>query len=245
MENVLGKYIKDEDGNVISPITSTSTIFDSEGKNIFDLVYPIGSIYMSVNDVNPGTLFGGTWVAWGDGRVPVGVKSSDSNFNTVEKTGGSNSENYTPRGSNTAVTLTAAQSGVPAHSHGHTIAVSDKAQFNTNSSGLCTTDETGSHTHEVYIKEDATATAKSRRLGSTNDHTRSGPNNMSYAGAHKHTVPNHTHSIPAHGHNITGGISNSTAENASKSHNHTFTGTQATISHLQEYITCYMWKRTA
>lgn len=51
-------------------------------------VYPVGSIYMSVNNVNPSTLFGGTWQLWGSGRVPVGVDTSNSNFNTVEKTGG-------------------------------------------------------------------------------------------------------------------------------------------------------------
>lgn len=28
---------------------------------VVDLVYPVGSIYMSVNNVDPATLFGGTW----------------------------------------------------------------------------------------------------------------------------------------------------------------------------------------
>lgn len=33
-------------------------------------------------------LYGGTWVAWGVGRVLVGVDTSQTEFNTVEKTGG-------------------------------------------------------------------------------------------------------------------------------------------------------------
>jgi hypothetical protein len=54
---------------------------------IINVIYPIGSIYMSVSNTNPGELFGGTWVAWGAGRVPVGVSASDAEFNTVEETG--------------------------------------------------------------------------------------------------------------------------------------------------------------
>ena len=68
--------------------TQTSSL-EINGKTIFDLIYPIGSIYMSVNNTNPSTLFGGTWIAWGSGRVPVGVDTSQAEFNTVEATGGS------------------------------------------------------------------------------------------------------------------------------------------------------------
>ena len=51
--------------------------------------YPIGSIYMSTINTDPSTLFGGTWEAWGTGRVPVGVDTTQTEFDTVEKTGGS------------------------------------------------------------------------------------------------------------------------------------------------------------
>ena len=57
------------------------------------LIYPVGSIYMSANSTNPKNLFGGTWVAWGTGRVPIGVNASDSDFSSVEKTGGSKTIN--------------------------------------------------------------------------------------------------------------------------------------------------------
>lgn len=58
-------------------------------------VYPVGSIYMSVNNINPGTLFGGTWVAWGAGRVPVGVDTSQPEFDTAEETGGEKTHTLT------------------------------------------------------------------------------------------------------------------------------------------------------
>lgn len=50
---------------------------------------PIGHIRMETTDVNPATYLGfGTWVLWGAGRVPVGVDTADTDFATVEKTGG-------------------------------------------------------------------------------------------------------------------------------------------------------------
>lgn len=51
--------------------------------------YYVGKIVMDTANVNPATYLGfGTWTLWGQGRVPVGVDTTDSDFNTVEKTGG-------------------------------------------------------------------------------------------------------------------------------------------------------------
>jgi len=50
------------------------------------VLYPIGSIYSSTVSTNPNTLFGfGTWVAYGAGRVLIGVGSGF----TAAATGGS------------------------------------------------------------------------------------------------------------------------------------------------------------
>lgn len=56
-------------------------------------MYPVGSIFINTTNKNPSSFIGGTWVAWGAGRVPVGVDTGDSNFNSTEKTGGSNTTN--------------------------------------------------------------------------------------------------------------------------------------------------------
>lgn len=75
-------------------------------EEIVDLIYPIGSIYISISNTNPSTLFGGTWASWGAGKVPVGVNTSDTDFSTVEKTGGEKTH-----------TLTLAE--IPSHNHGY------------------------------------------------------------------------------------------------------------------------------
>ena len=76
-------------------ITSTELAAGSVTKaklatDALELAYPVGSIYMNAsNSDNPSTLLGfGTWVAFGAGRVPVGIKTSDGDFNAAEKTGG-------------------------------------------------------------------------------------------------------------------------------------------------------------
>ena len=76
--------------------------------DLLNLVYPVGSIYMSVANVSPTTFIGGTWAVWGTGRVPVAVDTGQTEFNTVEKTGG-------------AKTHTLTVDEMPSHSHDTTI----------------------------------------------------------------------------------------------------------------------------
>ena len=58
-------------------------------QDVVGLVYPVGSIFLSVVSTNPGTLLGvGTWVAIGTGRTLVAIDSGDTDFDVVEETGG-------------------------------------------------------------------------------------------------------------------------------------------------------------
>lgn len=77
-----------------------------DAKPTLATIYPVGSIYINAtNSTNPGTLLGfGTWVAFGAGRVPVGIDSSDSDFDSAEETGGAKT-----------VALTTSQ--LPSHTH--------------------------------------------------------------------------------------------------------------------------------
>lgn len=50
-----------------------------------DLVYPVGSIYISTSSESPATLFGkGTWEIVGNGRVLWGVGATDTAGNNLE-----------------------------------------------------------------------------------------------------------------------------------------------------------------
>ncbi len=59
-------------------------------QTLVNLIYPVGSIYMSVNDVSPSTLFGGTWVKLED-RFLLGSGGTYINGST----GGNTTHNHT------------------------------------------------------------------------------------------------------------------------------------------------------
>jgi len=93
---------------------STGSVIDAN-VNVVEVLkkaYPIGSVYINAsNATNPASLLGfGTWSAFGAGKVMVGLDAGDTSFDTAGETGGVKS-----------VTLTSAQSGLPAHFHGNKV----------------------------------------------------------------------------------------------------------------------------
>jgi len=52
--------------------------------SFLDKVYPVGSLYLSVNNTNPSALFGGTWEQSAQGSFLVGVGSSTDTNGTAK-----------------------------------------------------------------------------------------------------------------------------------------------------------------
>lgn len=73
-----------------SKLADASVVAAKLATDALELAYPVGSVYINAtNSTNPNTLLGfGTWVAFGAGRVPVGIDSGDTDFDTAEETGG-------------------------------------------------------------------------------------------------------------------------------------------------------------
>lgn len=65
------------------------------GIDIIDIIYPVGSIYLTINTQDPSEVIGGEWELWGKGKTIVGVDNSQTEFNSVEKTGGEKTHELT------------------------------------------------------------------------------------------------------------------------------------------------------
>lgn len=91
----------------LTPLGQVSNTVTAAIASILQYNKPIGTIHITINPANPATYLGyGTWVTFGSGKVLVGLNSSDTDFDTVEETGGAK-----------AVTLGDHNHSIPSHVH--------------------------------------------------------------------------------------------------------------------------------
>lgn len=117
--------------------------------------YPVGSIYISVMNTNPSTFFGGVWERFANGRVLVGVDENQSEFKTVNKTGGNKNLQSHNHGFSANTNITGG------HNHGLTTAVWYNSEGRWDDGGIYgtynstthgqyrVTDWSGEHSHSV------------------------------------------------------------------------------------------------
>ena len=209
-------------------------------KDIVDLIYPVGSIYITMNSTNPSTLFGGTWEAFGQGRVLIGAGTGND---------GSTSLSFTAGGTGGEYKHALTTSEIPSHTHrfrgttsansrGHTHTYTKANGVNGHTLTIA---EIPSHEHAINYSQTVS------QSGWPSGSAYYMPWNPNYnTGYIKATA---TGGGGSHNH----GLSTSSVASGSESQNHTHTfsgitgnaGSGSSHNNIQPYIVVYMWKRTA
>lgn len=254
---VVGAHLE-PDGDLILEHQDGS---ESPGGNILvplSTIYPIGSVYLSVVNTNPGTLFGGTWVAFGAGRMPIGVDDGgDSRWNTAEEIGGT--ETISAAMLPTHTHAIGGSTGADA-AHTHAAGSLDAAAEAAHTHGVgtyATAVEAQDHTHNInvlHLSAGVPAGSSENNGNSVAQGPTSGrwEHNVSTTGsslsgrtaAHTHGLSGSSAAGASHDHAISG----TTA--AGSSHSHSLpanTGNNAAPTDVLRppFISVYMWKRTA
>lgn len=185
--------------------------------------HPIGSIEINITGTNPSTYLGGTWIAWGTGRVPVGIDIGDTDFSTVEKTGGSKTHT---------------------HTYSHTHNVPGVAHTHSTGNHTLTVAEMPGHSHDVRQRSSNPTAVSSfyndNYTGGGAEYCLSSSAKMVNTGSTDNLFTLSVGGSGAHNHGNTGSTTPSTTTTNSQSATNT-----SSTSNIQPYITCYMWKRTA
>lgn len=250
--------------------SSTYLRGDQTWQNPVSAAWPVGSVFLSVSSTNPATSLGfGTWTSFGAGRMLVGFDASQTEFDTVEETGGSK-------------TTTLVTANLPGHTHGisdpghsHSISVSDPGHNhaqNAHSHSVTATDAghthtQAAHTHIITISDpghyhgivddiggggDVAATTTGFFDSTSTFYTQSAQTGISASSASATPTINTGYaSISASAGSATA-TNNSSGTGISASSNSvatgittTSTGSGTAATTLSPYIVVYMFKRTA
>ena len=212
-------YVSTHTGAQIDNFDSRISALETATTNtaLINLIYPIGSIYMSVNSTSPATLFGGTWVQIQDTFL-LACGSTYSNGATGGAASINLSHTHTMEHTHTTGDFTLTTAHIPAHTHG--------------SKSL-----TG-YIHRVVL-DDGESISQSGIVSYSNSRARSWTGTNGTACYRVTVNATHEHSSvgsgEAHNHGSTGAASNSTTNSKLSS----------SQSIMPPYLAVYVQKRTA
>lgn len=235
------QYLKINWNNNNECLVPTKETLDEVIKN---KIYPIGSIYISINNTDPSTIFGGSWQRFAKGKTLIGVDEDDENFDMVKKEDGNKTIKLTVNN------LPSHQHVVPSHTHEATSEAAGAHVHNmnhTHSHNLSITNG-GAHTHTFtgWLKTVSSNTTVYRSISNLriDSDGAATPASMNSSGAHTHSLSGSISSISANTSKVdhhSHAISVKTASSFST----TSIGDNKEIDILPPYITVYMWVRTA
>ncbi|PXV85080.1 hypothetical protein C8E03_1194 [Lachnotalea glycerini] len=219
---------------------------------LLDKIYPIGSIYLSINNVSPAEFIGGTWERFAQGRTLIGVDTNNSSYIDSQKIGGSE-------------TTILQVKNMPAHTHSYSwtgkpsgsastsvnIGAADNHYHNSGSLSVGWADIQGNANNFAIDMNDGIGTGGVFSGGASNAlrgvKSPVIPNtidNIYLNASHSHTVGGTTDWGGGHNHTVTASTSvnmnNLTINGTTGS-----SGNGSAVNNLQPFITCYMWKRIA
>ena len=240
------------DAYVVGIVNKTSNEISSPTTNWLDKFYPVGSVYLTMNDsFNPSNAFGGTWQKISNGRFLLGASADDG----AGVYGGHATHTHTVSGSTAGHTLETAE--IPRHYHhfNETYDAADETQPDTymGSSGGGTFAET-TYSRKGYLFSSAASSPVSGTslvYGATT--SGNNQNTTSYGTV---TITNHRHSFRVNGN--TSANLNDTAKLGDGAHNHNLNITTSVQNGYNNavteyevmnavyppYLTCNMWQRT-
>lgn len=193
-------------------------------RQLYSELYPIGSIYMSVNLVNPATIYGGVWrqikdtflLAGGD-TYAIGTQGGD--YTTTVQLSGSIDGH--------ALTV----DEIPSHSH--TYEAPPDETDNTTLTQL----QMPMHTHNITFNDVVTGNFKTSQTGDTtvgivtSQSTVAATTSAGAGQPHNHTIASFT--------------ANTENTGAGQAHTHTFNGVTDTVDIIPPYLAVNMWVRIA
>ena len=166
---------------------TTSFTGTIDGIALVNKMFPVGAIYITAGNTNPGTFLGGTWTQIAQGRTLIGVGTLGSDTYAAGNTGGS---------SRVALSI----SEIPSHNHGGATGGQSTSHTHTGYTNV-----NGAHTHSTPLSDGGYFSYSGGGGIAGTSRPLEADGTTSSAGWHDHTVQtygtsnDHTHGIAAQG----------------------------------------------